>query len=394
MAFFTDEMLTSFNDILKREDYLDKTKKKTFLQKNKLALLNKNGVMKWLIETRPIGSTSHPRPGKRTTTTQDDFIQAQLDTFVLGLAQDQCKNQVGEWYGIDSVESSISLSEEYDILLVVTDTHKNAKQTVVTPDDYIKFKMQQVKGFMIVEKGECEKHPKLHAVKLICSIANQGTLLMGMYLYTLLTTQTGVNQTGILELARGYNNTPGLCTYTKFGFSQDDDLNGNDCFSDFAVNLPMSVKLHGTRVTVDHIIEVILGKKKKLIIVDPNDTELCTTYKPEADSDVQKGLQEKLANLIEEKRRNIFLPTASKSNKNYDLDINTTKSQISNEKGKKPVSRSDETEPVSGSDKKEHVSCIGYGCTISGGKQTNRKRKGRKRTNHKRKVCKRTTRKK
>ena len=249
--------------------------------------------------------------------------------------------------------------------------------------------MEQVKGFMIVEKGECEKYPELHSVKLICSNDNQGTLLMGMYLYTLLTTQTGDNQTGILELAGGYNNTPGLCTYTKFGFSQDDDLNGANCFSEFAVNLPMSVKLHGTGVTVDHIIEVIIGKKKKLIIVDPNDTELCTTYKPEADSDDQKILQTKLANLIEDKRRNILLPNESKSKQNYDLDINTIKSRM---KGiKKTVSGSDEKESVSESAK---TACTVYGCAISGGKQTNRKRKGRKRTNRKRKVCKRTTRKK
>jgi len=351
-------------------------------------LLNKNGVIKWLIETRPIGSSSYPREGKRTTTTQDDFIQAQIDTFVLGLAHNQCKNQVGEWYGIDSVESSIS-NENYDILLVVTDIHKNVKQKVVTPDEYIQFKMEQVKGFMIVEKGECTKYPALHSVKLICSNDNQGTLLMGMYLYTLLTTQTGDNQTGILELAGGYNNTPGLCTYTKFGFSQDDDLNGTNCFSEFAVNLPMSVKLHGTGVTVDHIIEVIIGKKKKLIIVDPNDTELCTTYKPEADSDDQKILQTELANLIEVKRRNILLPNESKSKQNYDLAINRIKSRM---KGiKKPVSGSDEKESVSESAK---TACTVYGCAISGGKQTNRKRKGRKRTNRKRKVCKRTTRKK
>ena len=389
MAFFTDDVLTSFSDILKKNEYLNEQTNQTFLQQNNLALLNKNDVMNWLINTRSIGSTSHPRPNKKPTTS--NFTQVQLDTFVERLAQDQCKNQVGNEYGIDSVDSSIS-TENYDILLVVTDTHQTPNTTYVsTADDYIKFKMEQVKGFMIVEKGECNKYPNLYSVRLICSNANQGTLLMGMYLYTLLTTQIGDNQTGILELAGGYKNTPGLCTYTKFGFSQDDDLNGENCFSEFAVNLPMSVKLHNSGVTEDDIIQVILRKKNKLNIDDPNDTELCTTYKPEADSHVQKTLQTRLANLIESKRIDNFLPNESKSKANYDSEIQFTKNWIKNDKNQEYV-RS-ETSTGFAVDGSKNNDCVGAGCAISGGKRTTRKRKVCKRTTRKRKVCKRTTRK-
>jgi len=390
MAFFTDDALSSFSDILKKNEYLNEQTNQTFLQKNNLALLNKNDVINWLINTRSIGSTSHPREAKRqrTITAPIDFEQVQIDTFVERLAQDQCKNQVGEGYGIDSVDSSIS-TENYDILLVVTDTHQTPNTTYVsTADDYIKFKMEQVKGFMIVEKGECKKYLNRYSVRLICSKANQGTLLMGMYLYTLLTTQNGDDQTGILELAGGYKNTPGLCTYAKFGFSQDDDLNGTDCFSAFKVNLPMSVKLNGTSVTEDDIIKVILRKKNKLNIVNPNDTELCTTYKP--DDFLQEHLQTKLAKLIEEKRINNFLPNELKSKVNYDSDINFTKDWIISEKNKKGTVTNTEFTNEVGSD---NTGCMGPDCAISGGKQTNRKRKGCKRTNRKRKGYKRTTRK-
>jgi hypothetical protein len=384
MSFFTDDVLINFNKHINGDTYLDQNQQ-NFLQKNKLALLNKDGVMDWLLRTRSIGSTSLPRKANQTTTTPSDFSLTQVTGFVNRLTEEQCKNQIGYGYGKNSVINSISM-DKHDILLVVTDTHKNVPQSEYTPEQYITFKMKQVKGFMIVEKGECKKYLNRYSVRLICSKASQGTLLMGMYLYTLLTTQTGDNQTGILELAGGYKNTPGLCTYTKFGFSQDDDLNGVNCFGDFN-NLPMSVKLHGSNVTEDDIIQVILREKTKLDIYDPNDTELCTTYKP--DDPFQKRLQIKLANLIEDKRRDEFLPNESKSNLVIlDEDIKFTKGWIISEKNKKKgtVTNTEFVQAKSAGGEKQQ--------SVSGGKQTNRKRKGCKRTTRKRKSCKRTTRKK
>ena len=387
MSFFTDDVLINFNKHINGDTYLDQNQQ-NFLQKNKLALLNKDGVMDWLLRTRSIASTSLPRKAnKNTTTTPSDFSLTQVTGFVNRLTEEQCKNQIGYGYGKNSVINSISM-DKHDILLVVTDTHKNVPQSEYTPEKYITFKMKQVKGFMIVEKGECKKYLNRYSVRLICSKASQGTLLMGMYLYTLLTTQTGDNQTGILELAGGYKNTPGLCTYTKFGFSQDDDLNGENCFGDFD-NLPMSVKLHGSNVTEDDIIQVILREKTKLDIYDPNDTELCTTYKPDADDPFQKRLQIKLANLIEDKRRDEFLPNESKSNLVIlDEDIKFTKGWIISEKNKKKgtVTNTEFVQAKSAGGEKQQ--------SVSGGKQTNRKRKGCKRTTRKRKSCKRTTRKK
>ena len=373
MSFFTDDVLINFNKHINGDTYLDQNKQ-NFLQKNKLALLNKDGVMDWLLRTRSIGSTSLPRKANQTTTTPSDFSLTQVTGFVNRLTEEQCKNQIGYGYGKNSVINSISM-DKHDILLVVTDTHKNVPQSDYTSEKYIKFKMKQVQGFIIVEKGECKKYLNRYSVRLICSKASQGTLLMGMYLYTLLTTQTGDNQTGILELAGGYKNTPGLCTYTKFGFSQDDDLNGVNCFGDFN-NLPMSVKLHGSNVTEDDIIQVILREKTKLDIYDPNDTELCTTYKP--DDPFQKRLQIKLANLIEDKRRDEFLPNESKSNLVIlDEDIKFTKGWIISEKNKKKgtVTNTEFVQAKSAGVEKQQ--------SVSGGKRTNRKRK----------ACKRTTRK-
>lgn len=76
MPFFTDDVLTTFSTELKREqsNYF-----------NGLALLNKNKLWEWLIKTRSLVSTPHPRPAKPMSTTSapaPTFDDTQINTFV------------------------------------------------------------------------------------------------------------------------------------------------------------------------------------------------------------------------------------------------------------------------------------------------------------------------
>ena len=375
MVFFSDDALTGFINEIK-----EKTTE-SYLETNKIRLINKSSLSDWLISA-PIAYTDHSRNGRNPK--PNDFIQVQAKTFIERLTDDHCMDKIIPGYARQSTSRSLSNSFDYDILLVVADTYKNVPQKYYTPDDYINFKLKQVKGFLIVEKGGCKQYPDLHSINLICSNAKQGTLLMGMYIYTLFTTQLDANKTGILELAGGYNNIAGLCSYTKFGFVPDDELHVDNCF-DYKVNLPMSVKLNKSSVTVDDIIKVSIRMKPKLDIIDPNDTELCSTYKPEADDYNQTKQQQYLAHLFELKRTSkIYFPVNKKNpeNKiradNVENLILETKQEILSLKAK---SKGIDTEANMMTDK----GCGPLGCSISGGKRkTCKKKRGKRKKTRKR----------
>jgi hypothetical protein len=109
-----------------------------------------------------------------------------------------------------------------------------------------KIKLQSVMGFLIVQKGECAAYPKDYAVNLICvkdgAKGGTGQLLIGLYLYTILTRAktTGHLQLGLLELAGGYYNIAGLCLYSKFGFVPAIGMAVPRCF-DYPGNMPMEL---------------------------------------------------------------------------------------------------------------------------------------------------------
>jgi hypothetical protein len=117
-------------------------------------------------------------------------------------------------------------------------------------------------GFIIVELGECQHFPYAYSVHLICTKTGSepgiGTILMGLYLYTILSHPNKddnhtsgdipISHVGVLELAASYENTGGLCMYEKFGFTYDQNMRINDkkgkkCFNDMD-NLPMIVDLN------------------------------------------------------------------------------------------------------------------------------------------------------
>jgi hypothetical protein len=107
-------------------------------------------------------------------------------------------------------------------------------------------KLRSVVGFLIVQKGECNGLPDDYAVNLICvrdgAASGAGQVLIGLYLFTILERfQTiGHLQLGLLELAGGYSNIPGLCLYSKFGFVPSMNLAIPGCFPSPG-NMPMEL---------------------------------------------------------------------------------------------------------------------------------------------------------
>jgi hypothetical protein len=101
---------------------------------------------------------------------------------------------------------------------------------------------KNIRGFIIVQKGECTKFSDVYCVNLICSQHSKGAVLIALYLYCIFNNPYVTTKKGLLELANSYYNVGGLCLYSKFGFEYDRTLYGDECFSDYN-NLPMIVDI-------------------------------------------------------------------------------------------------------------------------------------------------------
>ena len=354
--FFTNDVLEQMNGNGKLNEHL---------KSNNLILLNRSGIVDWLIMTRPIGTLSYPRKAKTKEANELSlkkttvFTNVQFDQFITQLTETQCMHGINENYGELSIRRGIfdHLSYEndtFDILVVVDRNYKNVEPSAITPEDFIDFKIRQIKGFIIVERGECKKYLKRYAIKLICSTHNQGTLLMGLYMHTLLNNNNidTPDKIGILELADGYNNIPGLCTYHKFGFTEDNKLYGDNCFEGVH-SMPMSVDLNiGKNPNLsDDIIQVAIKKQQHLFPID-------TGNKP--------SIISKICMMKTDKE------------KQFELASNTEIMRI-NQHNDEPV-------------KSVNIGCWGFGCGFtyrntrkknSGGRKTRKKNSGGRKTRKK-----------
>ena len=210
-----------------------------------------------------------------------------VDYFIKTLSRGICSG-IGPGYAASAVNRAIDLmnnQQGFDILIIST----KVIEDVTLP---IEKRLEGVVAFIIVELGECHKYPSAYSINLICTdttkaIPGTGSILMGAFLYTILSHPNNnnptapinfprgnsylkvtskqlangnkieyasfgtneplipVQQVAVLELASAYQNTGGLCMYEKFGFQFDgtmfsDPLKGIDCFND-RENLPMKI---------------------------------------------------------------------------------------------------------------------------------------------------------
>jgi hypothetical protein len=194
-------------------------------------------------------------------------------------------------YARNALDKAIDLTkneDKYDILVAST---RRIEDLTLSFED----RMSGIVAFIIVELGECKKYPAAYSINLICTdlntaISGTGSILMGAFLYTILSHPPNPNPSvpitfppgesflkvtskrlpngliinnatfttnepliplqhvAVLELAGAYINPGGLCMYEKYGFTYDQTMFSTnpkakpavDCFSD-RDNLPMLI---------------------------------------------------------------------------------------------------------------------------------------------------------
>jgi hypothetical protein len=111
----------------------------------------------------------------------------------------------------------------------------------------------KIVAFIISELGECQlpspPYPTedVWSINLICGgSGGNGAYLISLFLFSVIVgSQMGKwPPIGVLELAGGYENTAGLCLYTKFGFRVDASIRSSVCFEDYN-NLPHVADFRG-----------------------------------------------------------------------------------------------------------------------------------------------------
>lgn len=154
---------------------------------------------------------------------------------------------VGNKYLEEVLQRSTKLQpyEDYDIAFLV--------DTTLTSQSVEKY----ILAIIVAQRRECPKYENAYCLNLICSKerTNGGTILVGLYLYTILCHPiktsykareeikfptdlskdffgTEILHKGLLEVSGGFTNTGGLCLYSKFGFVPNILLSGNssNCF--------------------------------------------------------------------------------------------------------------------------------------------------------------------
>lgn len=258
-----------------------------------------------------IGTRSYEKNQGYTNETREN-----MKKFIDFLSKRICSS-IGAEYAKSAVNRAIDLDlskNNFDILVASTRVIEDVTLS-------IEQRLEGVVAFVIVEIGECKKYPSGASINLICTdtkkaISGTGSILMGAFLYTILSHPDNVQpsnaiqyppgnsylhvtskklsdgkvienctfgsdeplipiqQVAVLELADAYINAGGLCMYEKFGFSYDQTMFTDYkkkifCFDD-RVNLPMLIDFNNkpgyAGLSSDDkkqvVLDVIVGKNK------------------------------------------------------------------------------------------------------------------------------------
>lgn len=147
-----------------------------------------------------------------------------------------CGDNIGKDYLTANI-SNLKNRERYDLALLTHTADFKSNQLV-----------ENILGFILVQRGECSKLPNTYCINLVCSPIGDsrakgvGSIMMALYLYCVMNNPNVADKIGLLELANSYENIAGLCLYSKYGFSYDPTLYEGRCFED-KFNLPMIVDM-------------------------------------------------------------------------------------------------------------------------------------------------------
>jgi len=209
--------------------------------KNKFLIINKHEFTEWF----------DPKSMRSSVQRNNNLIET--------IKTEVCRNQIEGNYIKSAINKSVNLNDPaYDIILVVQSDYKTASADQ---------KLSKIVGFMITQLGECEMHPNVISVNLICIRENsdfKSYYLLGALMYCLKGRMI-YEQRVILELGNKYLNLAGFFAYTKVGFDRDDALYNQECYEE-KESLPMSANL--TKYTKDEIIQFATNNKVRNDVVD------------------------------------------------------------------------------------------------------------------------------
>ena len=267
MSFFNSELneyLASIEHSLKGDKLISISDYVPYLEETNVVHSIRDFGKRGSIKHKSPSSGHSPARTIRHTAKQVQYDQAdiisQKSLFVQELSDSICQDIVGS-YGQRSVSDSLG-GGDFDLLLRVSKNYKTNINPALgfhgTALSIALEKVAQIKAFIVVQQGECKKYPNTYTVKLICGRGKGDAMpLLGAYCYTVTKNNAafGNNDLGILELAEMYSNIPGLCSYTKFGFKEDLNLVGINCYPFFMYCVPMSSDFSAR--TPEQVIDVV-----------------------------------------------------------------------------------------------------------------------------------------
>lgn len=202
MSFFDSNYLPNF---------LNYPEISSFLQFNKITLLTKKQVDDY-VKQAPMSISRPTRKTKKQSQTNrlENFQIKQQKLFRENVISRVCVGTHSEHF-YSQLETE---PETNEALFVFSNGYQLFNPNVVTDKDYIKHKLEQVKGIIIIKKGECPSNPMLYTITQCCSIIDDYIpLLLGATLFILKS-----NPQYVFKRILAYDNDIYKQVYSHFGF--------------------------------------------------------------------------------------------------------------------------------------------------------------------------------
>ena len=233
-----------FSTSTKLSDYYNNQTVKKYLKANMITILNKEQVEEYL-QRAPLSISRKTRKITPATNKLEAFIAKQREIFGKNITERLC-NVIdrNDNYYIQSQEDQ----ENMDVLYLFHEKYNHIPPKIVSQDDYVKFKLEQVYGVIIVRKGECVSNPILYTIVKCCCIRKDLVpILLGAFLFVIKTEPSFAFKCGIAYETNELSNY-----YSNFGFRQNKNL---ECLDNSDVPLSIDLEL----IKPEEIIEKATG---------------------------------------------------------------------------------------------------------------------------------------